>query len=133
MVHPDLTSDEDERRERTALMGEINEAYARGDMETLERIRRQWEQRPEAVPGSDVAAELVRTLRRIALVRERLDEVGQEIATLQESELYQLMVQVQNAEEQGTDLLAAMAAELDRQIDAANKRWATVRRARDDQ
>ena len=128
MVHPDLTGDEDERRERTALMGQINEAYARGDMEALERVAQQWAQRPEAVPGDDIGAELVRTLRRIALVRERLDQAAQEIAALQEADLCQLMQRVQEGDGCGADLLARMAAALDRQIDAATERLATVRR-----
>jgi len=111
MVHPDLTGDEDERRERTVLMGQMNEAYARGDMEALERIHRQWAQRPEAVRGDDIGAELVRTLRRIAMVRERLDQVAQEMAELQEADLYRLMQRVQEGDGRGADLLATVRRE----------------------
>ena len=123
LVHPDLTTDADERVLRNQVMAEVNRAYERGDEVRLRALLEEWESRPEAVPGESVGAELVRTIRRIAQVSTRLSKITAEIASLMASELHQLMLTADSAAAKGRDLLEEMASKLDRQIAEARGRF----------
>lgn len=131
-IHPDLANDPKERTRRTQLMAEANRAYEEGDEARLEAILREWEGGRESVRGEGPGAELVRVIRKIARVEERLRTIQRQIAELLESDLYQLKTKVEEAANKGRDLLAEMAAQLDEQIAAARKRFAdlTTQRAR---
>ena len=120
-VHPDLANGEEERARRTRFMAEVNRAYQDGDAVRLQAILAEWEGSPEAVKGEGVGADLVRIIRKIALVRGRLSEIEAEIAQLHESDLYKLMMKVREAQQEGRDLLAEMVAKLDRQIADAKR------------
>jgi len=71
LIHPDLAGDPEERERRTNLMVAANDAYEQGDVAALERMLADWHASPEAVTGSGAAAELERTLRRIAHTERR--------------------------------------------------------------
>lgn len=71
-IHPDLATDDAERARRQKIMAEVNDAYAEGDEERLRAILRHWEASPESVKGEGAAAELVRTIRKIAQAQHRL-------------------------------------------------------------
>lgn len=116
LVHPDLTSDERERARRTPLMAEVNAAYQAGDEARLEAIRRDWKHRPESVEGEDVAARLVRAIRKISQLRHRLAAIDAEISQTEGSDTCKLRTQAEVAENEGGDLLNEMAAELDEDI-----------------
>ena len=121
-IHPDLATDESERKRRHELMTEANRAYEEGDEARLEAILRDWESSPESVKGEGPGAELVRVIRKIAQVEDRLKAIDAEIARLEESDLSRLKKQVDQAEEEGRDLLAEMAARVDRQVVEARGR-----------
>jgi len=121
-IHPDLATDENERERRTHLMAEANKAYEEGDEERLKAILREWGSSPEAVPGDSVGARLVRTIRKIAQVEERLRAIKTEIASIKESDLYDLKTKVEEALKDGRDLLAEMAYQIEQQIKDARKR-----------
>jgi len=123
-VHPDLATSEEERARRTRLMAEANGAYEKGDEARLEAILREWETSPESVPGEGPGAELVRVIRKIAQVHTRLDAIDAEVARLKESPLWTLKAKVEGAEAEGRDLLAEMAAAVDRQIADAREELA---------
>jgi hypothetical protein len=125
-VHPDLTTDERERARRTRLMAEANRAYAAGDEATLRAILDEWVSSPESVPGEGVAAELVRTIRKIHQVERRLANIANEMAALKQSELFTLWQRAEAAKAQHRDLLAEMAEELKRQIAAARAELTTL-------
>jgi hypothetical protein len=125
-VHPDLANDEEERARRTRFMAEVNHAYQDGDAARLQAILAEWEGSPEAVKGEGVGADLVRTIRKIAQVRGRLNEIKAKIAQLHESDLRKLMMKVREAEQEGRDLLAEMVAKLGTQIAEARKRLAEL-------
>jgi len=131
LVHPDLATDPAERVRRHRFMAEANAAYAAGDMARLEAILREWESSPESVPGDGTGAELVRTIRTIALCKARLDAIAKEIAELRGSDLLQLRAKVLVAESAGQDLLATMAADLDCQIEQAQARHDAIARKAD--
>ena len=120
-IHPDLATDEQERQRRQHLMAEANQAYEDGDEERLQAILYGWESRPESVKGEGAAAELIRTIRKIAQSQERLKTIQEEIEALEQTDLYQLKTKVITAQQAGRDLLAEMAFQLDEQIAAAKQ------------
>ena len=119
LIHPDLAGDPEERERRTNLMVAANDAYEQGDMAALERLLEDWRASPEAVTGSGAAAELERTLRRIAQVEASMAGIDEELAELDASAMGWLRRRVEKAAREGWDLLAHMVRELDRQISEA--------------
>lgn len=119
LIHPDLAGDAQERERRTNLMVAANDAYEQGDVAALERLLEDWHASPEAVTGSGAAAELERTLRRIAQVEASMRRIDEELAELDASAMGWLRRRVEKATREGWDLLAHMVRELDRQISEA--------------
>jgi hypothetical protein len=119
LIHPDLAGDAQERERRTNLMVAANDAYEQGDVAALERLLADWHASPEAVTGSGAAAELERTLRRIAQVEASIKRIDEELAELEASAMGWLRRRVEKAAREGWDLLAHMVRELDRQISEA--------------
>jgi hypothetical protein len=119
LIHPDLAGDPKERERRTNLMVAANDAYEQGDLAALERMLEDWHASPEAVTGSGAAAELERTLRRIAQVEATMKRIDEELADLEASAMGWLRRRVEKAAGEGWDLLAHMVRELDRQIGEA--------------
>lgn len=121
-VHPDLAPDESARAIRTDFMARANQAYAEGDRIALTKLLDEWKSRPEEVRGDSVAAELVRTIRRIAQAKRRLQEIDAETAELSSSALGSLWRDQQDAAATGRDLLAEMAERLDAELTVARMR-----------
>jgi len=127
-IHPDLTTDEEEKARRHDFMVAANEAYARGDLDGLKAVLSKWRSDPEAVSGDDVAAELVRTIRKTAQVKARLVRIQEESEALLSSELYELHERGQQFGQGADELLRQMALELDNQIADAQERLDTLRK-----
>ena len=125
-IHPDLATDEKERIRRQQLMADANRAYEEGDEAKLRAILAEWESSPESVKGEGTAAELVRVIRKIAQVENRLRVIETEIAHMEESDLYQLKTKVEAAENEGRDLLAEMASRVKEEIALARERLARI-------
>ncbi len=123
-IHPDLATDDDDRARRQRFMAEANQAYEEGNEIRLGEILHEWESSPDAIKGEGVAAELIRVIRKIAQVQERLRTIQATIDELQSSDLYRLKGEVESAEAEERDLLAEMASRLDRQIADTRKRLA---------
>jgi hypothetical protein len=121
-IHPGFATDEEERDTRTRLMAKANRAYEKGDEGRLQKILREWESSPKVIKGEGPGIYLLRVIRKIAQVEDRLGDIETEIAELRVSELYQLKAKVEAAENEGRDLLAEMAARLDSEIAAARER-----------
>jgi hypothetical protein len=121
-IHPDLTSDRDDRARRQELMAEANQAYEQGDEAQLAKILTEYEHSPEAVKGEGPGAELVRVIRRISQARSRLSEIEAELQQLLRSDLFQLKSRLDEAQQHGRDLLKAMIEKVDEQIAQARKR-----------
>jgi hypothetical protein len=119
ILHPDLSAHPDENRRRTRLMSEANAAYAERDPAKLREILRRWFGEPEAVPGDGIGARLVRAIRRISLAEERLTETEAAIADLKGSYLFQMKRKVDQAEQEGWDLLVELTILLDEEISTA--------------
>lgn len=117
-IHPDRAEDETDRAWRTQLMSEANRAYRAGDAKALGEIAEMWAEGRQApiqrAPQNDDA---VRHLHnQIARLRQRFQEIKQELARLFGSKLYELFLAARHAGRYGRDLLDEMALRLDRQI-----------------
>ncbi|HUJ30009.1 MAG TPA: J domain-containing protein [Candidatus Acidoferrum sp.] len=121
-VHPDLTSDRDDRAKRQELMAEANEAYVQGDEAQLTRILTEYECSPEAVKGEGAGPELIRVIRRISQARGRLTEIEAELQELLRSDLHQLKTRVDEAEKHGRDVVKEIVGKVDEQIGQAKRR-----------
>jgi hypothetical protein len=122
-VHPDLATDEADRRQRERLMKAANHAYEHGDADALTRILEEYESSPDSVQGTGVAADLVRVVRQIKQVRNRLAQIEGEIANLADSEIAKLQMKSDQANNEGRDLLAEMAANVKGRINVARQRY----------
>jgi hypothetical protein len=90
LIHPELATDEEDRIRRQLLMAEANRAFEDRDEERLKAILREWEESPESVKREGTGVELVRIIRKVAQVEERLRSIEIEINELRESDLYKL-------------------------------------------
>ncbi len=125
-IHPDKANDEAARKLRTRLMADANAAYARGDLEKLQVLLHEWEFSPDAISGDGTAADLVRLIRSITQVKNRLAAIEQEIEGLKATELYALMVQAKEAANDGRDLLAELSEKINGDIQIARERRARM-------
>jgi hypothetical protein len=122
IIHPDKSVEGRAHPFRTALMAELNEAYAQKDTCKMQHIFLQWKESPEAVTGEGLAAELERTHRAIVQIKRRISEIETEISIIKTSEMYGMMVKAQERERSGIDNFAEMSLSLNAKIqDAKNK------------
>jgi DnaJ-domain-containing protein 1 len=126
-IHPDLATAPEERVKRADLMAAANRAYAEGNIQRLQAILNNWELSPESVTGQGTAAELIRTLRKIAQSQKRLVIIERKLQALHRTELHQLQLRTQKAEAMGRDLLNEMARKVDQQIATAQKRLSDLK------
>jgi hypothetical protein len=115
-LHPDLARDDADRKIRERLMTEVNLAYEKGDEARLQAILEEYKSSPDTVVGTDVAAELVRAIRRISVANKRIPQVETEIADLKASELFKLKTLVDEGTRTGKDMLGEMVERLKQQI-----------------
>lgn len=120
-VHPDTATDEKDRARREQLMKEVNAAYAAGDVEALRRILADLENSPDSVQGAGVGADLVRVLRQLKQVRNRIAIIEVEIAKMSQTEIARLKSRADQAQTEGRDLLAEMATTIQGRIDASRQ------------
>ncbi|HYL98924.1 MAG TPA: molecular chaperone DnaJ [Blastocatellia bacterium] len=118
-IHPDLAADDEQRERRQRFMAEANRAYEIGDEQKLLAILREWENCPESIKGDGLGAELIRVIRRIAQAQHRLAGISTELERLMNTDLYRLWRRAEGAESEGKDLLAEMAANVERDIATA--------------
>jgi len=121
-IHPDRATGEKEKAYQTRLMAQVNDAYAAGDIERLRQILQEWESSPESVIGEGIAVDLVRTIRSISQIKGRLKTIEKEIKTIKETEMHKMMMQVQEAEKSGRDLLNELSAKIESDIQLAKER-----------
>jgi hypothetical protein len=122
LFHPDLSTDPAERERRTRFMAEANAAYRAGDEGRLQALLREWENSHETVTGNDVGSELIRLIRKIAQVEERLEEIASQIQDLEASEINKMRSQVFEAAANGRDVFAEMTAQVEALIAKARLR-----------
>ena len=126
-IHPDFAKDDADRERRTRFMAQANEAYSRGDAETLQQILDEYRDSSDFVPGEGIAAELIRIIRQIAAAKTHIAAIEQELESLRASQLAKLQQDVQAAEQQGRDLLAELAATVRGQLEQARREYELLR------
>jgi len=115
-----------ERSRREKLMAEANLAYAEGNEGKLQSILNGWESSPDSVKGDEAGAELVRVIRKIAQVEERIRVIEAEMAELKSSDLWELKIKVGEAEKEGQDLLKEMSSQVKDRIAEAKTRMSAL-------
>jgi hypothetical protein len=126
-LHPDLASDEGQRRRRNELMTEANRAYQEGDEATLRRILEEWEASPESVEGEGIGTDLVRVIRKTHLVQRRLTAIQSQVSQIKALPLFELMGRANDAKGIGQDLLQEMASAVETQISGAKRKLHSLR------
>jgi hypothetical protein len=127
-IHPDLSVNEEERAFRTRLMARANAAYKIGDKQALEQILDEWEHRdqePMFREEESIGPDWLE--RRILQVKARLKAIETRIEELKQSELYQLLKKVEQADREKRDLLGDMAKDLREQILCAQQLLASLK------
>ncbi len=117
--HPDLAVNEADRARRTEKMAAINNAYAARSLIELVTLAEEPDTIIKAGQGQSgqTEAQLVRAMRdELARCQRRLREIEKELHGLRFRPSVELSLEVKAARQQGRDLLAEMAAELDHKI-----------------
>jgi len=127
IIHPDKSPDDKDKELRTRLMAELNDAYAKRDMDGMKRILAEWQENPEAVSGVGPDAELVRLVRSISQVQRRIAELEKALAGILTSDMHSLMVAVHEADLSGRDMLNEMVQDLDHRITQARQQLASLK------
>jgi len=127
-IHPDFARDEAERTYFTLLMARANEAYSRGDAETLQRLLDDHREinAAGAGEGESAAAELLRISRQIRHAERDIARLEYERDGLISSEIAQLHLDAEAAAKEHRDLLSELAAGLREQIAEAERRFELV-------
>jgi len=136
-IHPDFASDEAEQKHFTLLMTRANQAYSRGDAETLQRLLDDHLEVNAAVSdeGADASGSdesdglaLLRLVRQIQHAERDIAALDREQQTLLGSEIGQLYAGAEAASREDRDLLAELAASLRERIADAQYRLEFVER-----
>jgi hypothetical protein len=120
-LHPDLADSDESRAHRHQFMIRANQAYEAADEAALLAVFHDWEQAPESVKGDGTAADLVRVIRKIAWIEQRLFKIAEEIHQVQTSGLFGMKMMADEAAEFERDLMAEMTGRLDEDIAAAKE------------
>jgi hypothetical protein len=106
----------------------VNLAYEHGDQKAIESLIEEFGQDPEAIVGEDIGSRIVKTIRRIAQLRQRLAELQQEIEAQRGADIFELRQTIEEAEAKGDDPLGDLAGQLKEQISARQTLLKTIRR-----
>lgn len=128
IIHPDLALDAEEKVKRHELMAKLNDAYSAGNQNLLNKLVEDFRASPDFVKGGTVGDELVRAIRQIWQVKNRLKQLREEKLKAELSELFVLREKVQ-AEmlAGGRNLLKQMAERTKTHIKKAERRLANLR------
>jgi hypothetical protein len=122
-VHPDTATGDEDRVRRERLMKEVNAAYAAGDEGALRRVLADLENSPDAIQGVGVGADLVRVLRQLRRVRDRISAIQVEIVALSETDFAKLKAKADFAATEERDLLEEMEASLRSRLSAIRQQF----------
>jgi hypothetical protein len=127
VIHPDLALDQAEKEKRHELMAKLNDAYAAGNQNLLNKLVEDFRDSPDLVRGETVGDELVRAIRQIWQIKNRLKELREEKLTAELSELFTLREKVQAEMLEGRNLLKQMAERTKTHIKKSERRLANLR------
>jgi exonuclease VII small subunit len=117
--HPDLAADEAERIYRTEMMTAVNDAYAARSLAELMVLVQELERhgQTDAFAEKETAVDMVKALEEeLARCQRRLRQIELEMHSLYTHHLVELSTEVKFGKQQGRDILAEMAEEVERRI-----------------
>ena len=115
--HPDLGSDDYDRKMRNEFMARVNQAYQRGNEETLASLQDEWETKdPNSKKNESIGDQLVRLIRQLSDTRNRIRNLDKDISELEQSSACQLMRQSDEDKERGIDLISEIVTALEDEI-----------------
>ena len=127
-IHPDFARDNDEQKYFTLLMARANQAYSRGDAETLQRLLDDHLEINGFVADEGAAAQRLRITRQIQHAQRDIARLDVERHALLGSELAQLHLEAEASAREHRDLLTELATSLREQIADAGRRFEFVDR-----
>lgn len=131
LIHPDLALDTEERRRRTALMAELNDAFSGGNERRLKELVEEYRDSPDLVKGDSVGDELVRAIRQISQVANRLKSLKTEKTETELSELFTLREKVRAEQIEGRNLFRQMAERAKSHVKKAERRLNNLKNVND--
>jgi hypothetical protein len=127
-IHPDFARDDAEQKHFTLLMARANQAYSRGDAETLQRLLDDHREINASIASEGAAAELLRITRQIQHAERDIATLDVERHTLLSGEIGQLQLDAETAAREHRDLLTELATSLRKQIADAQRRFGLIDR-----
>ncbi len=127
IIHPDLALDAEEKGKRHELMAKLNDAYSSGDQNRLNKLVEDFRDSPDLVHGDSIGDELVRAIRQIWQVKNRLKELKEEKLIAEISELFVLHEKVEAEMREGRNLLKQMAERTKTHIKKSERRLANLK------
>lgn len=127
IIHPDLALDAQEKEKRHDLMAKLNDAYSAGNQNLLNKLVEEYRDSPDLVKGDSIGDELIRAIRQISQVKNRLKELREEKLKTEFSELYILRKKVHAEMLEGRNLLKQMAERTKTHIQKAERRLSNLR------
>jgi len=127
-IHPDFARDDAEQKHFTLLMARANQAYSRGDTETLQRLLDDHREINASIAGEGAAAELLRITRQIQHAERDIAALDAERRAMLTGEVAQLYLDAEAAAGEHRDLLTELATSLREQIAEARRRFELIDR-----
>lgn len=127
IIHPDLALDAKEKEKRHELMAKLNDAYAAGDQNRLNKLVEDFRDSPDLVRGDSIGDEFVRAIRQMYQIKNRLKELKSEKLLAEVSELYILRQKVEAEMREGRNLLKQMANRTITHIKKSERRLENLR------
>lgn len=127
IIHPDLALDKEEKEKRHALMAKLNEAYSAGDQNKLNKLVEDFRDSPDLISGDSIGDNLVRAIRQIWQIKNRLKELREEKLKAELSELFILREKVEAEMREGRDMLKQMAQRTKSYIKKSERRLENLR------
>ena len=126
-AHPDLGKDDEDRRRRNDFMVRVNQAYQDGDASALQALADEWALGGDPAEGESVGDRLVRLIRQISDVRNRLATMDTEIENVKTADDYRLVNQAEQARSEGRDLIAEHVDRTQEHIDDLESQIADIK------
>jgi len=127
IIHPDLALDAEEKEKRHNLMARLNDAYSAGDQNRLNKLVEDFRDSPDLITGDSVGDQLVRAVRQIYQVKNRLKELRAERLKAELSELYVLREKSQAEMLEGRNMIKQTAERTKTLVKKAERRLENLR------
>ncbi|MFN5275526.1 MAG: hypothetical protein ACK6AO_11350 [Planctomycetota bacterium] len=120
-LHPDLATDDRDRQQRCRAMAQVNGAYQRGDLESIQLILLQLDKNEGTSALDPILKELNCVIRHLELAKKRLHKLDQELGRIKADEWYVLYQKEKQWKSKGKDLINALSLDAKKEIAKAEK------------